>query len=157
MFLFLFSTSFWIKAAQLILSLSILVMVHEFGHYFFARLFKVRVEKFYLFFNPNFSLVRLKKINGKWQIKRICHIPYRSCSGDGCTIVLPQSDRIGATPPRLCKKGKSHSNKQRYNRYVQSLLEHQNTSVLRWGAMSGGNPMLVVIIWLHPLIAATSI
>ncbi len=69
MFLFLFSTSFWIKAAQLILSLSILVMVHEFGHYFFARLFKVRVEKFYLFFNPNFSLVRLKKINGKWQIK----------------------------------------------------------------------------------------
>ncbi len=50
----------------LILSLSILVFVHELGHYFFARLFKTRVEKFYLFFNPWFSLVRVKKINGKW-------------------------------------------------------------------------------------------
>lgn len=50
----------------LILSLSILVFVHELGHYFFARLFKTRVEKFYLFFNPGFSLVRMKKIEGKW-------------------------------------------------------------------------------------------
>ena len=38
-----------IKALQLILSLSILVIVHEFGHFIFARIFKVRVEKFYLF------------------------------------------------------------------------------------------------------------
>ncbi len=41
---------FLIKALQLILSLSILVIVHEFGHFMFSRLFKVRVEKFYLFF-----------------------------------------------------------------------------------------------------------
>lgn len=40
-----------IKILQLLLSLSILVLVHEFGHYFFARLFKTRVEKFYLFFD----------------------------------------------------------------------------------------------------------
>ena len=50
-----------IKAAQLILSLSILVVLHEFGHYMFARLFKTRVEKFYLFFDPWFSLFKVKK------------------------------------------------------------------------------------------------
>ncbi|HET6556048.1 MAG TPA: RIP metalloprotease RseP [Prolixibacteraceae bacterium] len=50
-----------IKAAQLILSLSILVIIHEFGHYLFARLFKTRVEKFYLFFDPWFSLFKVKK------------------------------------------------------------------------------------------------
>jgi len=49
-----------VKATQLILSLSILVMVHEMGHFFFARLFKTRVEKFYLFFNPWFSLFKKK-------------------------------------------------------------------------------------------------
>jgi regulator of sigma E protease len=50
-----------IKALQLILSLSILVILHEFGHFLFARIFKTRVEKFYLFFNPGFSLFKLKK------------------------------------------------------------------------------------------------
>ena len=54
---------------QLILALSILVVIHELGHFCFARLFKVRVEKFYMFFNPKFSLVRAKKINGKWQVR----------------------------------------------------------------------------------------
>ncbi|MDA3890937.1 MAG: RIP metalloprotease RseP [Salinivirgaceae bacterium] len=50
-----------IKIAQLLLSLSILVIVHEFGHFFFAKLFKTRVEKFYLFFDPWFSLFKFKK------------------------------------------------------------------------------------------------
>ncbi len=50
-----------IKGAQLLLSLSILVVLHEFGHFMFARLFKTRVEKFYLFFNPWFSLFKVKK------------------------------------------------------------------------------------------------
>ena len=49
-----------IKTAQLFLSLSILVIIHECGHFFFARLFKVRVEKFYLFFNPWFTLFKFK-------------------------------------------------------------------------------------------------
>jgi regulator of sigma E protease len=57
------------KILQLILSLSILVLVHEFGHFFFARLFKIRVDKFYMFFNAYGSIVKFKKINGKWQIK----------------------------------------------------------------------------------------
>lgn len=55
--------TFLIKALQLILSLSILVIVHEFGHFLFARLFKVRVEKFYLFFDPWFSLFKFKPKN----------------------------------------------------------------------------------------------
>ena len=59
--------TFLIKALQLILSLSLLVFVHELGHFMWARIFKTRVDKFYLFFNPKFSIVRFKKINGKWQ------------------------------------------------------------------------------------------
>ena len=49
-----------IKASQLILSLSILVVLHELGHFIPAKLFKTRVEKFYLFFDPWFSLVKKK-------------------------------------------------------------------------------------------------
>jgi len=58
-------SEFWIKAAQLLLSLSILIVLHEMGHMIPAKLFKTRVEKFYLFFNPWFSLFRYKKANGK--------------------------------------------------------------------------------------------
>src|SRR5881394_4410793 len=49
-----------IKAFQLILSLSIIVVIHEFGHYLPSKLFKCRVEKFFLFFDPWFSLVKKK-------------------------------------------------------------------------------------------------
>ncbi|MEO9257538.1 MAG: RIP metalloprotease RseP [Crocinitomicaceae bacterium] len=59
---------FWIKAAQLILSLSILVILHEFGHYIPARWFKTRVEKFYLFFDPGFSLYKKKIGDTEWGI-----------------------------------------------------------------------------------------
>lgn len=52
--------TFFIKAAQLIAALALLIIVHEFGHYFFARVFGIRVEKFYLFFNPWFSLFKWK-------------------------------------------------------------------------------------------------
>ncbi len=52
--------TFLIKAVQLMLALAILVLIHEFGHYFFSRVFGVRVEKFYLFFNPWFSLFKYK-------------------------------------------------------------------------------------------------
>lgn len=49
-----------IKILQFLLSLSIIVIVHEFGHFLFAKLFKTRVEKFYLFFDPWFSLFKKK-------------------------------------------------------------------------------------------------
>jgi regulator of sigma E protease len=59
----------WIQAIQLLVALSLLILLHEFGHFFFARLFKTRVEKFYLFFDflfpfpglLNFSLFKKKK------------------------------------------------------------------------------------------------
>lgn len=53
-------TVFLIKAAQLFLSLSILVVLHELGHFIPAKLFKTRVEKFYLFFDIKFSLFKKK-------------------------------------------------------------------------------------------------
>src|SRR6187397_2584905 len=49
-----------VKVGQLLLSLSILVILHEFGHYITARWFGCRVEKFYLFFDPWFSLFKKK-------------------------------------------------------------------------------------------------
>ena len=54
---------FLIRALQLILALSLLVLIHEFGHFLFARIFKVRVEKFYLFFDWKFSLFKWKPKN----------------------------------------------------------------------------------------------
>lgn len=55
--------TFLIRALQLVLSLSLLVIIHEGGHFFFARLFKIRVEKFYIFFDPWFSLFKFKPKN----------------------------------------------------------------------------------------------
>ncbi len=51
----------FVKIVQLLLSLSILVIFHELGHFVAAKIFKTRVEKFYLFFNPWFSLFKFKK------------------------------------------------------------------------------------------------
>lgn len=49
------------QAAQFILSLSILIVLHELGHFIPAKIFKTKVEKFYLFFDPYFSLFKVKK------------------------------------------------------------------------------------------------
>ena len=50
-----------IKVLQFFMSLSLLVAIHEFGHFIMARVFKIRVEKFYIFFDPWFSLFRWKR------------------------------------------------------------------------------------------------
>lgn len=57
-----------IKGLQLLLSLSILVVLHELGHYLAARYFKTRVEKFYLFMNPGFSLFKKQIGETEWGI-----------------------------------------------------------------------------------------
>ena len=57
--------TFLIKALQLIVALSLLVIIHELGHFLWARLFKIRVEKFYIFFNPWFSLAKWKPKNSE--------------------------------------------------------------------------------------------
>ena len=56
------------KALQLIVALVILVTVHEFGHYIFARIFGIKVNRFYLFFNPGFSLLKWNPMKGTLQI-----------------------------------------------------------------------------------------
>ncbi len=61
-----------IKIIQLILALSILVIIHEFGHFIASRIFGVRVEKFYMFFDWKFSIFRAKKVNGRWRFKFFC-------------------------------------------------------------------------------------
>jgi regulator of sigma E protease len=53
----------FIKIAQFFLSLSLLIVLHEFGHFFFARLFKTRVSKFYLFFDFLFPLPDVLKFS----------------------------------------------------------------------------------------------
>jgi len=58
-----------VMVAQLILGLALLVFVHEAGHFSAARIFKIRVPKFYLFFNPGISIVRCKRVNGRWRVK----------------------------------------------------------------------------------------
>ncbi|MCL2562109.1 MAG: RIP metalloprotease RseP [Rikenellaceae bacterium] len=50
----------FIKIAMFVTSLSLLILVHELGHFLTARMFGVRVEKFYLFFNPWFSLAKFR-------------------------------------------------------------------------------------------------
>lgn len=50
----------FIKVVQVIACFSLLVLVHEFGHFLFAKLFHVRVDKFYLFFNPWFSIFKFR-------------------------------------------------------------------------------------------------
>ena len=56
----------WIpQTLQFILSLSILIVLHEMGHFIPAKLFKTKVEKFYLFFDPWFSLFKFKSRFGK--------------------------------------------------------------------------------------------
>ncbi len=60
-----------IMAGQLMLSLMILVTLHELGHFLPARWFHTRVEKFYLFFDPWFALVKARKIDGQWNVASI--------------------------------------------------------------------------------------
>lgn len=60
-----------IRIIQVILALSLLVLVHEFGHFIFARLFKIRVEKFYLFFPPAIFKYKPKKSDTEFGIGMI--------------------------------------------------------------------------------------
>ncbi|MCF0173111.1 MAG: RIP metalloprotease RseP [Bacteroidales bacterium] len=58
-----------IKIIQVVFALSLLVLIHEAGHYFFAKLFGARVEQFYMFFNPRFSIFKCKYFGGKLHCK----------------------------------------------------------------------------------------
>lgn len=66
---------FFIRALQLILSLSLLILIHEFGHYLFSKIFKVRVEKFYLFFDWGISLFMIPSRLSKKEDKALIKLP----------------------------------------------------------------------------------
>ena len=72
--------TFLIKAAQLVLAFAILVIIHEFGHFLFARVFGVKVERFYIFFNHWFSLFKWKP--GKYHKAFSRNTPFDSESED---------------------------------------------------------------------------
>ena len=74
-----------IKTLQVILALGILILVHEFGHFFFAKLFGVRVDKFYLFFDA--WDVKLFSTKSKWFVK-----------------LFPKVSRSGLNISNRCKK-----------------------------------------------------
>lgn len=57
------------KAIIFFVSLSLLVVTHELGHLLFAKLFHTRVRRFYVFFNPWFSIIKAKKFDGKWHFR----------------------------------------------------------------------------------------
>ncbi len=57
------------KWIALILSLTLLVATHELGHLFFAKLFRTRVNRYYVFFNWKFSILKAKKFGGKWHFR----------------------------------------------------------------------------------------
>ncbi|MDR3328587.1 MAG: RIP metalloprotease RseP [Prevotellaceae bacterium] len=70
------------QTAQLLLSLSLLVLVHELGHYWAARAFRTRIDKFYLFFNPWFSVLRAKRIDKKWRLSWLSPAPPKEMKGE---------------------------------------------------------------------------
>lgn len=78
-----------LKTVQVVLALSLLVIIHEFGHYSFAKLFKTRVEKFYLFFNPKISLVKFKKFGGR------THVKFFSSNDDPTWAEHPENTEYG--------------------------------------------------------------
>lgn len=80
-----------IKIFQFILSISILVLLHELGHFLPAKWFKTRAEKFFLFFDPWFSLFSMKKINGKWKYKFLSkNLPdTQKTTQDGKEVEIP--------------------------------------------------------------------
>ena len=82
---------FLIKAVQLILAFAILVIIHEFGHFFFARIFGVKVEKFYIFFDPWTELF-------KWK-------PKKYIGGLGKTRKLADSEETAVASQEKKKKG----------------------------------------------------
>lgn len=88
--------TFLIKAAQLVLALVILVTVHEFGHYLFARIFGMRVDRFYLFFNPYFSLLKYDPRAGRLQL--IAWTRRRKDADKDSTADTDQPQMLGTEP-----------------------------------------------------------
>lgn len=90
---------FLIKATQLILALVFLIIIHEFGHFLFARIFGVKVEKFYIFFDPWTEICKWKPkkywgfFGGKKNIGKTESSAHKDHINDG-QIETPTSDSV---------------------------------------------------------------
>lgn len=104
--------TFLIKATQLIMAFALLVIIHEFGHFFFARLFGVKVEKFYIFFDPWIELFKWKPkkyIGGLGKQKQLTGDTSSEGSGEESKETAESVETVGseATPGVQKKKKKS--------------------------------------------------
>lgn len=87
--------TFLIKAAQLIIALGFLIIIHEFGHFLFARIFGVRVEKFYIFFDPWKEIFKWKPkkyIGFMGKTKKLAE--YEEEDKDAVSVPVPSADEV---------------------------------------------------------------
>ncbi len=97
------------KAIQLIVALLILVTIHEFGHYIFARIFGIKVNRFYLFFNPWFSLLKYYPDKGKLEIISWTKTTKEKVDGKEVETEEPKSlfsMNVGKPHPAIGKNGR---------------------------------------------------
>lgn len=86
--------TFLIKAVQLIMAFALLVIIHEFGHFLFARIFGVRVEKFYIFFDPWTEIF-------KWKPKKyIGGLGKKKDSTDKTYHIMTRKSLMKKAPPK---------------------------------------------------------
>lgn len=101
--------TFLIKAVQLILAFAILVIIHEFGHFLFARIFGVKVEKFYIFFDPWTELFKWKPkkyIGGLGKTKKLNSAESEVAPDSS---VAPSASDAPLAPSSVSKKKKKKS------------------------------------------------
>lgn len=110
--------TFLIKAVQLILAFAILVIIHEFGHFLFARIFGVRVEKFYIFFDPWTEIAKWKPKRyygffGKKKQFKNAPAEEETAEADKLEVaaeeVKPANEVKSANEDKKAKKTKKHS------------------------------------------------
>lgn len=94
-----------VTVGLILLSLSILIVIHEFGHYWAARMFGIRVERFYLFFDYKFSLFKYKRGDTEWGIGWIPLGGYVKIAGmvdesmdQNAVAAAPKPDEYGSKP-----------------------------------------------------------
>lgn len=94
-----------VTVGLILLSLSILIVIHEFGHYWAARMFGIRVERFYLFFDYKFSLFKYKRGDTEWGIGWIPLGGYVKIAGmvdesmdQNAVAAEPKPDEYGSKP-----------------------------------------------------------
>ena len=101
-----------IKALQLILAFAILVIIHEFGHFLFARLFGVKVERFYIFFNPWFSIFKWKPKKYKAAFSKNTPFDSEIATQEAKNIEVKDAEEVDETAPKPSEEIKKAEEKE---------------------------------------------